>query len=48
MDQLDRIARQAKDVQLLKLADCRLSPHKDQPEAVIEEVGAFVQRLMET
>ena len=46
MHQLHRIARHAKDVQLLKLAVCRHSPHKDQPEAVLEEVGAFVQRLM--
>ncbi|RTL58143.1 MAG: alpha/beta hydrolase [Rhodocyclaceae bacterium] len=47
MDQIERIARQAKDVELVKLADCRHSPHKDQPAAVLEEVTAFVQRLME-
>lgn len=47
MDQIERIARQAGDVELVKLADCRHSPHKDQPAAVLEEVTAFVQRLME-
>lgn len=48
MDQIDRIAAQAKDVDLVKLADCRHSPHKDQPQAVIDAVAAFVERIMET
>ncbi len=47
MDQLDRIAAGARDVDQLRLADCRHSPHKDQPQAVIEATAAFVERLME-
>jgi pimeloyl-ACP methyl ester carboxylesterase len=47
MEQIDRIARQAKDVDLVKLADCRHSPHKDQPEAVIAAVGGFVAGLLD-
>lgn len=48
MDQIDRIARQAKDVELVKLADCRHSPHKDQPQAVIDAVAEFVERVSDT
>ncbi|ANQ86207.1 lactonase [Azoarcus olearius] len=47
MDQIDRIARGAKDVELVKLADCRHSPHKDQPQAVIDAVVEFVERVVE-
>lgn len=47
MAQIDRIAAQARDVDLVKLADCRHSPHKDQPDAVIEVVGAFVARILD-
>jgi pimeloyl-ACP methyl ester carboxylesterase len=45
MDQIERIARLAPDVELLKLADCRHSPHRDQPEAVLEAVARFVRRV---
>ena len=47
MDQIDRIARQATDVELVKLADCRHSPHKDQPEAVIAAAAGFVARVLD-
>ena len=47
MEQIDRIARQARDVDLVKLADCRHSPHKDQPEAVLAAVAGFVARLLD-
>jgi pimeloyl-ACP methyl ester carboxylesterase/acyl-CoA thioesterase FadM len=47
MAQIDRIAAQVADVDLVRLADCRHSPHKDQPEAVIEAVSAFVARLLD-
>lgn len=47
MEQIDRIARQARDVELVKLADCRHSPHKDQPEAVIEATANFVARILD-
>jgi pimeloyl-ACP methyl ester carboxylesterase len=46
MDQIDRIARQAPDVDTLKLADCRHSPHRDQPEAVIAATVDFVTRRL--
>lgn len=47
MDQVDRIARLGRDVDLVKLADCRHSPHKDQPEAVIAAASEFVARLLD-
>jgi pimeloyl-ACP methyl ester carboxylesterase len=47
MEQIDRIARQAPDVELVKLADCRHSPHRDQPDAVLAVVGEFVARVLE-
>jgi len=47
MEQIERIARQVADVDLVKLADCRHSPHKDQPEAVIEAVSGFVARILD-
>ena len=45
MEQLARIARGASDVELLELADCRHSVHRDQPETVIEAVTRFVDRI---
>lgn len=45
MEQIDRIAAGAPDVDLLKLADCRHSPHRDQPQAVLDAVSAFVARI---
>lgn len=47
-DQIDRIARQAKDVDRVKLADCRHSPHKDQTAAVIDAVTGFVTRILDS
>lgn len=47
MDQIDRIARLAPDVDLVKLADCRHSPHKDQADAVVEAIAGFVARLLD-
>ena len=46
--QIDAIAKgavNASDVQLLRLADCRHSPHKDQPATVIDAVTLFLDRL---
>ncbi|MFA6313542.1 MAG: alpha/beta hydrolase [Sterolibacterium sp.] len=46
--QIDAIAAQAinsPDVTLLKLADCRHSAHKDQPEAVIRAMVEFLDSL---
>ncbi|MGL1835046.1 alpha/beta fold hydrolase [Rhodocyclaceae bacterium SMB388] len=45
MQQIDRIAAAAGDVELLKLADCRHSPHRDQSDAVIASVVDFVNRI---
>ena len=42
MAQIDEIATSAPHTRLLKLPDCGHSPHKDQPEAVIEAIRAFL------
>lgn len=48
MAQLEAIATQAGGaVELLRLADCRHSPHRDQPQVVLEAVTRFVDRLGE-
>lgn len=47
MEQIDRIGRGARDVELVKLADCRHSPHKDQPAAVIAAVAEFTSRILD-
>jgi len=47
MDQIERIGRQCPDVELLKLADCRHSPHKDQPQQLIAAVANFVGRILD-
>ncbi|HEY2818211.1 MAG TPA: alpha/beta hydrolase [Casimicrobiaceae bacterium] len=45
MEQLEIIARNVPDCELVKLEDCRHSPHRDQPEAVLEAISRFVDRL---
>ena len=46
MAQLEAIARQAGGpVELLRLASCRHSPHRDQPAVVIEAMSRFIDRL---
>jgi pimeloyl-ACP methyl ester carboxylesterase len=46
MAQLEAIAAQTGGpVELLRLADCRHSPHRDQPEVVIEAMSRFIERL---
>ena len=45
MEQLHRLADLAPQTELLKLENCRHSPHRDQPEAVIRAVVAFVEGL---
>jgi len=42
MAQIDEIATSAPHTRLLKLPECGHSPHKDQPEAVIEAIRAFL------
>ncbi|THF60830.1 alpha/beta fold hydrolase [Pseudothauera rhizosphaerae] len=43
--QIQVIAEHVADTELLALADCRHSPHRDQPEAVVEAIARFVARL---
>lgn len=43
--QIRGIARQVPHTELLELPDCGHSPHKDQPDRLIQGVQAFVQRL---
>jgi len=45
MEQLERIARAVPDAELVELADCRHSPHRDQPDAVLEAMTRFVDRI---
>jgi pimeloyl-ACP methyl ester carboxylesterase len=46
MAQIDAIARQVGGpVELLRLAGCRHSPYRDQPEAVLRAIAHFVERL---
>ena len=48
MAQIEAVAAGAVNspgVELLKLADCRHSAHKDQPEAVIEAIGRFLEHI---
>jgi len=49
MAQLEVIARQTGGpVELLRLAHCRHSPHRDQPKVVIEAISRFIGRLDES
>ena len=45
MEQLRRIGQAVTDAELVDLADCRHSPHKDQPEAVLDAITRFVDRI---
>jgi pimeloyl-ACP methyl ester carboxylesterase len=45
MEQIERIERTAPDVALLRLANCRHSPHRDRPDAVLAAVSAWQDRL---
>jgi len=40
--QVDAIAAGAKDLEILMLARCGHSPHRDQPEATLEGIAAFL------
>jgi benzoate-CoA ligase len=44
-EQIDRIAARAAKVEVCKLPDCRHSPHRDQPDAVITASVKFFQQL---
>ena len=45
MEQIHVIGRTVKDAELLKLSQCRHSPHRDQPQAVLGAVAGFVERI---
>ncbi len=45
MEQLRRIEALVRDAELLQLEDCRHSPHRDQPEAVLDAITRFVDRV---
>lgn len=45
MQQLDIIARNVRDAEVLKLARCGHSPHRDQPRAVLQAVTRFMQQV---
>jgi pimeloyl-ACP methyl ester carboxylesterase len=45
MEQMRRIGAQVRDVDLVMLEDCRHSAHRDQPDAVIDAIARFVERV---
>jgi pimeloyl-ACP methyl ester carboxylesterase len=45
MEQIRRIERGAPRVEALGLADCRHSPHRDQPQRVLEAVGRWLSTV---
>jgi len=45
MEQMRRIGAKVRDIELVALADCRHSPHRDQPEAVQDAITRFVDRV---
>jgi pimeloyl-ACP methyl ester carboxylesterase len=45
MQQIDRIASAAPNVELLRLDQCRHSPHRDQPDAVLSAATSWTDRL---
>jgi pimeloyl-ACP methyl ester carboxylesterase len=45
MAQVQSIQRHVRDAEILELGDCRHSPHKDQPQATLDAITAFVDRL---
>jgi pimeloyl-ACP methyl ester carboxylesterase len=42
MEQINRIARLVPEVELCKLEQCRHSPHRDRPDAVLEAVSSWM------
>lgn len=48
MAQIEGIARVVSDTELLKLSRCRHSPHRDQPEALLDAIDRFIQDKVAT
>ena len=44
MEQIERIARLSPDVRLCKIAQCRHSPHRDQPGVLLDAVATWMNR----
>ena len=42
LEQIESIARRVPQTEVVAVADCRHSPHKDQPDVVIEHVRRFI------
>jgi len=45
VEQIARLAKAAPDVDEVLLEDCRHSPHRDQPQAVLEAIVRFLDRI---
>jgi len=45
VEQIARIAKAAPDVDEVLLEDCRHSPHRDQPQVVLEAIVRFLDRI---
>ena len=45
MEQIERIARAVPQAKVLKLADCRHSPHRDRAQAVLEAIVDFLRAV---
>src|SRR5207253_1582702 len=45
MEQIERIARAVPQAKVLKLADCRHSPHRDRAQAVLEASVDFLRAI---
>lgn len=45
LERLGQLATGAPEVDLIELADCRHSPHRDQPEAVAAAIAGFIDAL---
>jgi pimeloyl-ACP methyl ester carboxylesterase len=46
MEQVERIGHAVRDAQILKLAQCGHSPHRDRAAEVLEAIRGFVEKLM--
>lgn len=47
MEQMRRIGTGVEDAKLISLQNCRHSPHRDQPEAVLNAIRGFVDRVVD-
>jgi pimeloyl-ACP methyl ester carboxylesterase len=45
MEQMERLRAGVADIELVRLDACGHSPHRDQPDAVIDAIVRFVDRI---